>query len=237
MYLHVALEHYLTVQSMFIPAEVPQGAPAPTLRNYSPYTIVRGALEADAWACWLLDPALGPDQRLARAMTVRALNLREVRRLGLASDYDDRIARVSAVANRYNLVQKQNAEGELVWVGEARPNVTDLLNELLPERSSETNGETLGWHTYSLLSARAHGIPWAVLHKAKSIGPMGPHAAIAEVMIDVVDLMRLLSIALRLHSEALSRAGRLDGREPGEWETRRGPTAESRLAGGSAEVS
>ncbi len=101
MYLHVALEHYLTVQSMFIPAEVPQGAPAPTLRNYSPYTIVRGALEADAWACWLLDPALGPDQRLARAMTVRALNLREVRRLGLASDYDDRIARVSAVAARH----------------------------------------------------------------------------------------------------------------------------------------
>ena|SRR5438128_6970615 len=46
MYLHVALDHYLTVQSMFIAAEVPQGAPAPTVRNYSPYTIVRGALEA-----------------------------------------------------------------------------------------------------------------------------------------------------------------------------------------------
>jgi len=235
MYLHVALEHYLTVQSMFIPAEVPQGAPAPTLRNYSPYTIVRGALEADAWACWLLDPALGPDQRLARAMTVRALNLREVRRLGLASDYDDRIARVSAVAARHNLLQKRNAEGELIWVGESRPNVTELLNELLPDRSSEPNGEILGWHTYSLLSARAHGNPWAVLHKAKSIGPMGPHAAVAEVMIDVVELMRLLSIALRLHSEAVSRAGRLDGREPSEWEARRGPTAESRLAG--AEVS
>jgi len=68
MYLHVAVEHYLTVQSMFIPAEVPQGAPAPTLRNYSPYTIVRGALEADAWACWVAGscpwarPALGPAQ-------------------------------------------------------------------------------------------------------------------------------------------------------------------------------
>lgn len=33
MYLHVALDHYLTVQSMFIPAEAPQGASAPTLRE------------------------------------------------------------------------------------------------------------------------------------------------------------------------------------------------------------
>jgi len=40
-------------------------------------------------------------------MTVRALNLREVRRVVLASDYDDRIAQVCAVAARHNLVQKQ----------------------------------------------------------------------------------------------------------------------------------
>ena len=140
------------------------------------------------------------------------------------------------MAARHNLVQKRNAEGELIWVGESRPNVTELLNELLADRSSETSGETLGWHTYSLLSARAHGNPWAVLHKAKSVGLMGPHAAIAEVAIDLVELMRLLSLALRLHSEALSRAGRLDGREPGEWEARRGPTAESRLAGRGGEA-
>jgi hypothetical protein len=133
-------------------------------------------------------------------------------------------------------MQKRNAEGELVWVGASRPNVTELLSELLPETSPQTNHERLGWHTYSLLSARAHGNPWAVLHKAKSMGPMGPHAAIAEVVIDVVELMRLLAIALRLHSEAISRAGRLDGWEPREWETRRGPTAESRLAGRAGEA-
>jgi hypothetical protein len=236
MYLHVALDHYLTVRSTFIPAEVPPGAPLPTVRNYSPYTVVRGALEADAWACWLLDPDRTPTQRLARAMTVRALNLREVRRLGLPSesgvriDYDERIARVSAVATRHHLKEKRNGDQELVWVGEARPNMTDLLNELLPDTSAETNGEPLGWHIYSLLSARAHGNPWAVLHNMTSRGRVGSHAAIAEVVIDVVELMRLLSIALRLHSEAVSRLGRLDGREPGEWEALRGPSAESRLA-------
>jgi hypothetical protein len=57
------------------------------------------------------------------------------------------------------------------------------------------------------------------------------NVGIAEVVIDPLELMRLLSIALRVHSEAISRASLLDGREPGEWEARRGPTAESRLAG------
>jgi hypothetical protein len=238
MYLHVALDHYLSLQTMFIPSAVPAGAAGPEVRNYAPYTIVRGALETDARACWLLDPQLAPSGRIARALTERALNLREVQRLDLKSDsgeridYAARIARVSEVAARHNLGQKLNSEQELVWVGERRPNMTELLNELLPERGPDTNGEPLGSHTYALLSARAHGNPWAVLHNMQSAGSLGRHATVAEVVIDVIELMRLLSIALRLHSEAMRRAGLLDGRETVEWEKRRGPTAESRLASG-----
>src|ERR1700682_6098176 len=83
MYLHVALDHYLTLRAMFVPTEVPPTAPVPELRNLSPYTLVRAAIEADAWACWLLDPAGSTTDRLARAMTVRALNLRAGKRPGL----------------------------------------------------------------------------------------------------------------------------------------------------------
>lgn len=236
MYLHVALDHYLSLRTMFIPSEVPPGAPAPEVRNYAPYTIVRAALEGDAWACWLLDPSVDRIERLSRAMTVRAANLREVHRLGLTDDngkpidYDERADNIAAVADRHNLEKKWNDQNELVWIGAPPTDMTRLLDELLPERSPATNGETLGWHTYGVLSARAHGDLWAVLHNAKRAGRMGPHVGIAEVVIDVVELMRLLSIALRVHSEAISRANRLDGREPGEWEARRGPTAESRLA-------
>jgi hypothetical protein len=236
MYLQVALDHYQTVQSAFIPAQVPPGAPAPRLRIYSPYTMVRGALEGDAWACWLLDPSVDHIERLARAMTVRAANLREVYRLGLtddkgkAVDYDERADNVAAVADRHNLEKKWNDQNELVWVGAPPTDMTRLLDELLPERSPATNGETLGWHTYGVLSARAHGDLWAVLHNAKRAGSMGPHVGIAEVVIDVVELMRLLNIALRLHSEAMRRAGVLDGRAPDDWEIQRGLTAESKLA-------
>ena len=48
------------------------------------------------------------------------------------------------------------------------------------------------------------------------------------MVIDVIEWMRLLSISLRLHSEAVRRIAVLDGRED-EWEQRRGETAEARL--------
>jgi len=236
MYLHVALDHYLSLRTMFIPGEVPPGAPASEVRNYAPYTIVRAALEGDAWACWLLDPSVEPAERLARAMTVRAKNLHEVQRLGLTDDngkpidYEERAANIEAVADRHNLKKKLNDQKELEWVGAPPTTMTRLLDELLPERSPDTNGKILGRHTYGLLSARAHGNPWAVLHNAKRAGSMGPHVGIAEVVIDAVELMRLLSIALRLHGEAFRRAGSLDGREPREWEARCGSIVESRLA-------
>jgi hypothetical protein len=236
MYLHVAAEHYRSVESMFIPTTVPPGAPEPGVRNYSPYTLIRGAFEAEAWACWLLDPDVTPTARLGRAMTVRALNIREVRRLGLTDDsgkgidYNARITRVSAVARRHQLAEKFNIDSDLVWVGAAPPNLTELLGELMSDRSSETNNQPLGPHTYSLLSARAHGDPWAVLHGATRGRRFGQFATTAELVIDVIELMRLLSISLRLYSEALLRAAVLDGRPASDWEGRRGATAESKLA-------
>jgi len=235
MYLHVALDHYLALRAMFVRHQVPAGAPVPELRNLAPYTLVRGALEADAWACWLLDPAPSAVERLGRAMTVRALNLREVRRLGLRFpdgervDYRTRIARVTAVAQRHGLAEKWNIEGDLVWVGSPRPDASALLGEVLPDKSEDTNGEPLGWHTYSLLSARAHGNPWAVLHNIQSAERFGDHASSAEVVIDVMELMRLLRISLRVHSEAIRRATVLDDRDPADWERQRGPTAEARM--------
>lgn len=229
MYLHVALDHYLTLRSMFIPAEVPEGAPAAELRNYSPYTIVRGAFEADAWASWLLDSEVDPTQRLARALTLRAENLRDLLHLGEIDNYEPRANRLVEIATLHGLSARRNRDGEVIDVGVRRPLITALLDDLLPMATPDTKGHPLGSHTYGLLSARAHGNPWAVLHNARAKGLIGPYAAVAEVMIDVVELMRLLSVSLRLHSEAMSRAAILNGQGPADWEKLRGPTAESTL--------
>jgi hypothetical protein len=236
MVLAVADDHYLDLRSMFIPVTVPAGAPEPALRNFAPYTVVRAAFEADARACWLLDPEATPVARLGRAMTLRAQSLRDTLRLGLlksedrepADYYAERIGRVAAIAERHSLEVKRNPEQEIVWVGEAPPNLTEIVNALFPKTNQDTNGQPLGWHTYSSLSARAHGILWAVLREAKMAEVVSEHAVIGEVVIDVIELMRLLSISLRLHSEAVRRIAVLDGRED-EWEKRRGETAEVRL--------
>jgi hypothetical protein len=201
MFLHASRDHYLTIQSMFIQGEVPPGAPVPVLRNYSPYTVVRAALEGDAWACWLLDPQATPAERAARGLTVRAMSIRDGRRLGLKLDngkpidHAARFAQIAEVASRHNLeVKRTNDEyADILWVGAARPDVSRLLSELLPEKSADTNYAPLGWHAYSLLSGRAHGSPWAALFKAKRGPRLGPHAGLADVVIDVVELMRLLS--------------------------------------------
>jgi len=229
MYLHVALDHYLTLQSMFIPAQVPEGAPTQELRNYAPYTIVRGAFEADAWACWLLDSQVDAAQRLARALTLRAENLRGLLHLGETDNYGPRASRLVEVATANGLAARRNRDGEVIDVGVRRPLMTALLDELLPMTTSDTKGHPLGSHTYGLLSARTHGNPWAVLHNARARGLIGPHAAVAEVVIDVVELMRLLSISLRLHNEAMGRTAILNGQDPADWEKLRGPTAETRL--------
>jgi hypothetical protein len=226
MYLEVARDHFDAVLWAFMPpAEV---------SKYAPYTLVRGALEADAWACWLLDTRLTPAERLARSLTVRALNIREVRRLDLAGDHPDwsygkRIGQVKAVAARHQLPELTNKEGDLYAVGRRRPEMVEVLDELLPEPNVGPNAQPLGSRTYGLLSARAHGNPWAVLHNVKLAERIGPHSAAAEVELDVVEFMRLLRVALRLHSEAMCRIAILNGQGPADWEKLRGPTAESQL--------
>src|SRR5439155_1598807 len=80
---------------------------------YAPYTLVRGAIEADAWACWLLDTQLTPRERLARALTIRAFSLRELYRLGETRQDSERIKQVSDVANKHRLDAHRNKLGEL----------------------------------------------------------------------------------------------------------------------------
>jgi len=46
--------------------EFQQGA----IHRFSPYTSLRGALECDAWACWLLDPDAEDKVRVGRALTL-----------------------------------------------------------------------------------------------------------------------------------------------------------------------
>ena len=219
LFLEAAADHFQTVVNVFVHGPIPR---------YSLYTVIRGALEADALACWLLDTTVDDTERLGRALTFRASNLFEVKRMGLApsgktpvAHYDERIKRVVAAAKRWNLEPKTRKDGLVTFV--QTPGHTALLRQLLPEKSSENKDLTVGEHTYAALSARAHGTQWALLNNATVVARLDQHQNIAAIEVDVLEVISLLGVAVSLHDEAIKRMAILSGVESTAWEARRGP--------------
>lgn len=75
---------------------------------------MRGAFEADAWANWLLDSKVDTTRRLARALTLRAENLRDLLHLGETENYEPRANRLVEIASAHGLSSRRNRDGEVV---------------------------------------------------------------------------------------------------------------------------
>jgi hypothetical protein len=71
-----AEDHLLLVLGTFV------GMPIP---HYGLYTVIRGAIEAAPWCCWLEDPTATTEQRVARALTERVTSIGELNKLGRAA--------------------------------------------------------------------------------------------------------------------------------------------------------
>ncbi len=217
--LSAANDHYETFANVFKKIPIPR---------YSLYPVVRSALESDARACWALDVSIGDPERLARALTERANSLFEARRLGRkvlkstpARQYAKRIKRVLKAGERWNLAHKIGKDGLVTFA--SRPKITPLISELLPAKSLLNRKMTVGQHTYAALSARAHSDPWALLDKPVSRVALNELQSGALVEVDLVELTRLLGVALQLHDEATKRMTVLSGFDVGLWEQKRGP--------------
>jgi hypothetical protein len=224
-----ANDHFLDVVDEFTQGYLP---------SFALYAVVRGALEADARACWLAEPGLTDRERLARALTLRADSLFEMRRLGLppksklppgltsAGHYTKRIRRVVATGSRWKLVAKKHKDGRVSFVD--LPKVTPLLVTLLPTEvakiryGNKVKRLTLGERTYGELSARAHATSWALLSNVASKRRLDSFRQYGEVNLDVLELIRLLGVAVSLHDEALQRLALWAGRQRQAWESMRG---------------
>jgi hypothetical protein len=211
-------DHLTTVVNQFVLGLLPR---------FSLYTVIRGALEASAWACWLLDPIIDDSERLGRTLTVRADSLFEMRRLGLkpigttpGRHYAKRIKRVLATGKRWKLTPKMHRDGRVAFV--VMPKVTPLLRSLLAAKSARNKKLTVGDQTYGELSARAHGTTWALLQSLVEVQTLNEFQKLGYSGIDVVEFIRLLGVVVALHDEAMKRLAILSGREPVEWEARRG---------------
>lgn len=198
------------------------------LSRYSLYTVIRGALEADAWACWMLEPGIGDDERLARALTLRSSSLFEMKRLGLAPPrvkperhYAKRMKRVLSAGKRWKLAAKTDKWGRVSFV--PQPRVTPLLRTLLPDASPKNKALTVGEQTYGELSARAHGTTWSLLQSLVAVQRLNRYQNLGMAALDVVEFVRLLGVVVGLHDEVIKRTARLANVATSDWEARRGP--------------
>ena len=213
-----AADHYRTLVTFFLPPH-----PVP---NFSPYAVVRAAYEADARACWLTDLGITEQERVGRAMTERAENLFEIRRMGLPApdqsdaNYRDRIKRTEAAAKAWRLKSKVAKDGRVSFVD--RPRITSLFKTLLPDKSPQNPKMTVGEHTYAALSARAHGTLWALIANATTVARLGEYRKVGLVELDVLELLRLTGIAFSLHDRAIADVAVLAGFDVSEWEVMRG---------------
>ena len=225
-----ANDHFLDIVDEFTQGYLP---------SFALYAVVRGALEADAWACWLAEPNLSDGERLARALTLRADSLFEMRRLDLppksnlppgttsAAHYARRLKRVLSAAKRWNLMAKRHRDGRVTFVD--LPKVTQLLSRLLPTQvakiryGNKVRPLTLGERSYGELSARAHATSWALLSNVTSVKRNSKYQQFGEFSLDVLELIRLLAVAVNLHDMALMRLAPWAGAQPAAWGSRRGP--------------
>ena len=215
-------DNFTTIVNEFIHGQLPR---------FSLYSVIRGALEADAWACWMLDPTVDDVERLTRALNLRSQSLHEMRRLGLprpgrsgitpARHYSKRIKRVISAGRRWKLTLKKHKDG-LVVLGSGAPKVTPLLRSLLPDAFALNKKLVVGEQVYGELSARAHGTTWALLHKLVAVASFSKYQNFGYSELDVKEFVRLLGVAVYLHDEATARMGELAGIDRNVWAQRRG---------------
>jgi hypothetical protein len=197
------------------------------IHRFSPYTSLRGALECDAWSCWLLDPDAEDRVRVGRALTLRARSLFEMKRLQLpfgatdhSQNYKGRMERVTAVAQRWGLEVHQPDSGRISFI--PAPGPTALIRCLLPEQSTRNRELTVGEQTYGELSARAHGTPWAMVSNATPVEKLNEFQTLARSELDVLEFIRLLGVVVSLHDKAIRRVAIASGFDTGVWDGRRG---------------
>lgn len=218
-------DHLLTVAGLLSSTVI-------AIPRYGCYTLLRGAVEADARACWLLDSAVSPKRRLGRGFTERLQSLLASKKLSKARRQHaerriprlEEAARLLSIAPKYAEIRQPDGtkrQGPLIAFGEARPNATALLDKLLPERSRIGRG--LGAFTYQFLSGNLHAAPWALMFDAVPGERIDADTTMAITVVNVERLMSLVTVAVRVHDMALARIAQLAGGNRRTWDDHRGP--------------
>jgi hypothetical protein len=192
-------------------AQLLRPEPAP----FATAALARVVLETSARAWWLLDPAIGPESRVARGMTDRLSSLRETLKMDLPEEmtawHVSRVDRIHAGAIAKDFEPITNKSGRFEAIGERVPTATDLATLVV--------GGPEGELAYRDLSAASHGTLYALVSRMEVLeDPLGRHDKIARPKISMETVVPMVSVAVIAFGNAIDRELALYGWPRAEWE-------------------
>lgn len=129
---------------------------APPVETIAPWACVRSLLETSALASWMLDPAIGMRERVARGFAHRYEGLEQQVKFTESAGRDSKSARqridkVEADATALGYERVLDRRGKRIGIARRMPSTTELVQEVHHKAD-----------TFRLLSAFTHGHHWAI---------------------------------------------------------------------------
>jgi hypothetical protein len=178
--LYVAIDHLTALVALWA---------APAIPHSAGYTVIRGAAEGAARACWLVDPSLTSRERIARGIVEHAYALDCMRRV----EGDSEQIRIRRRAFEMTLLRAGFAVDGRVCENEARPRIATLMHQLLSAPIASGSAGTVGGLAYALLSGFAHAEPWATLMDMQRVD-----SRVAVMTLNPLLQVQVLRLAMRL---------------------------------------
>jgi hypothetical protein len=178
--LYVAIDHLTALVALWA---------APAIPHSAGYTVIRGAAEAAARACWLVDPSVASRDRTARGIAEAAYDLGCMTRV----EGDTESMRQRKTVFETTIARAGFAVDRGACENQKHPGPTSLMHWLLSAPITSGATRTTGGLAYTLLSGYAHAETWATLMDMKRVDPrMGVMA------LNLPRQIQLLRLAMRL---------------------------------------
>lgn len=172
-------------------------APATGVTNFTIYAAIRGAFEADAMICWLLEPGL---PALLRGARMLALQLHHEKLNENWVPFKELAAERRQVIHDRATALGLTVEAETVG-DQKPPTKTTIFKMLLPDLGDGTEVE-LGGLLYHIMSGMAHGEEWSSLLE-QTAAATAPGAETIAIDINMLNFLLVLVHVLELHERAV----------------------------------
>jgi hypothetical protein len=194
-------------------------APPPAM--FAPYSVGRAVLDLSARANWLLEPGLGVRRRAARHMSEDYLySIWEVQNAGVGlsdgATTESRMQEGLEWADTHGFdFDPGDGRRRAPWIGERRPSVTQLVNELAP---GEGEGPGLG-QAYQIWAGKSHGTTAGFAPAMVAAVDPSPGERIAQAGITGQDVVQIVAVSVLAFRAMFDRAVHISGWDRGVWES------------------